>query len=504
MESLYSARSTSIIALRDTYKPASRVTFSHNFAFFICVFGATLGRSFCGYYFNSFLILVAGVDTYMVALLFLITNMWDAVTDPLVGFLSDNYPTRFGRRHPWFWLGLPLLPLCLTGLFLHVEVPTGYYLGLFCALKLATTIWMIPMAALTMDAFSTDEDRNSTIVARGLGLGLSAVVAALGAGQVLTTYQFSGQGYFYAAVGLAALAGLCTGVGVPLLPKESAKAADGITFSMIKDILRMKEFRLLVTLQTMMSVAIGIMSNNLQLYVQYSLNLGAFISGAIAIIACAGMLTAPLCKPLVRRIGKKRGYALACLLTLGSSLWFMLLPRGNLAMFYLFSAWQGVAIGLSGFIGYSMMCDLVDYEHSLSGQAKPAVFFATNNFTDKAGIGVGVAAVNALLASLGFNPAQGMVPDHIDFYYRVVMAGSLAGISLIALALLPFYPIDAAFSERVREELALSGRRSSLGASESSFLSANFKTDGINRAYSTLADRDSVDLDGSGSVFTEQ
>jgi oligogalacturonide transporter len=41
----------------------------------------------------------------------LISKIWDAVSDPLMGVLSDNTRTRFGRRIPYFMAGVPLIIL---------------------------------------------------------------------------------------------------------------------------------------------------------------------------------------------------------------------------------------------------------------------------------------------------------------------------------------------------------------------------------------------------------
>ena len=52
-----------------------------------------------------------GLGLGAVGLIFMLSRVWDAVTDPLVGVLSDRSRSRFGRRKPWIAAGAPLFAL---------------------------------------------------------------------------------------------------------------------------------------------------------------------------------------------------------------------------------------------------------------------------------------------------------------------------------------------------------------------------------------------------------
>jgi len=75
-----------------------------------------LGDIFQGGFFNIvnffygiFLTDIVGINPIWAANVFLAGRIWDAVTDPLMGIITDNTRTRFGRRRPYFLIGAPIV-----------------------------------------------------------------------------------------------------------------------------------------------------------------------------------------------------------------------------------------------------------------------------------------------------------------------------------------------------------------------------------------------------------
>mgnify|MGYP005995006263 FL=1 len=53
------------------------------------------------YFLLTFYSIVLGVDAPLVGLALLIALVVDSISDPIVGYLSDNTTSKWGRRHPW-------------------------------------------------------------------------------------------------------------------------------------------------------------------------------------------------------------------------------------------------------------------------------------------------------------------------------------------------------------------------------------------------------------------
>ena len=162
---------------------------------------------------------VLGVDAYLCGIVFFVASAVDAVTDPLVGSLSDNFRSRWGRRHP-FMLG-SVLPLGL-GFYLLYAPPGGmsetfyfwWFLATMVLLRVGKTFFAVPHDALGAEL--TDDYHERTSI-----LGLNSVVGMIG-GVLLAAFVFlilfpSTEGYEngllnpdgYPAMALAGTAFIC-------------------------------------------------------------------------------------------------------------------------------------------------------------------------------------------------------------------------------------------------------------------------------------------------------
>ncbi|NIP69704.1 MAG: MFS transporter, partial [Planctomycetales bacterium] len=87
----------------------------------------------------------AGLDLATVGTVFMVARLWDALTDPTIGALSDRLRTPWGRRRPLMLLGLPLV-LGATWFLLNppVEVSFGYLLTWVFLFYVFWTLVFIP------------------------------------------------------------------------------------------------------------------------------------------------------------------------------------------------------------------------------------------------------------------------------------------------------------------------------------------------------------------------
>ena len=102
-----------------------------------------------------------GVPLSSIAMVLLISRFFDAISDPVIGYLSDKYHDRYGSRKPLIVLGGILF--ILSSWFLYVppsNVSEFYFLGWFLAFYLAYTLFEIPHLAWGGELVDTAEDKN--------------------------------------------------------------------------------------------------------------------------------------------------------------------------------------------------------------------------------------------------------------------------------------------------------------------------------------------------------
>ncbi|MCH8258214.1 MAG: MFS transporter, partial [Proteobacteria bacterium] len=114
---------------------------------------------------------VLGLPGYLASLALALAMLWDAVSDLLLGHWSDKTSSRLGRRHPFMYAALFLLPISFYGLFnpfieLNEDNTFIYILVLAILIRTGTTLFEVPSTALLPDLESDYDRRNKWLALR--------------------------------------------------------------------------------------------------------------------------------------------------------------------------------------------------------------------------------------------------------------------------------------------------------------------------------------------------
>ena len=115
-----------------------------------------------------------GVALTAIAVVLLIGRLFDAISDPLIGYLSDRYRARSGTRKPFIFAGGISLAICSYFLFIPSgSVSIAYFAGWSLAFYLAATIYNIPLMAWASEMTTDPKDRTLlfTLLSGGMQVG---------------------------------------------------------------------------------------------------------------------------------------------------------------------------------------------------------------------------------------------------------------------------------------------------------------------------------------------
>ena len=409
-------------------------------------------------YFMKFATDVLAIPAATIGAILLVSRAWDAVADPVAGYLSDRTRTRLGRRRPWLFAGA--LPLAL-GFVLAWSPPaslTGSALVVWTgltALLLFTglTICRMPHEALGAELSRDYHERNRVFgVKRALfGVGTLAVFAALA--------QLGEASDPRASVGwLAGGAGAGTAlllVLTALLVREPpAHLGRGALrpLAAVRDVLANPHARRLIAVSFLQQVATGTVTTAAAYHTQYVLGDPGAFPLLLGCFFVASLVSIPLWLRIGRRVDKKP-LLVGSMIAVGAILGAMFaVGEGDHVLLFSLAAAGGVAAGGLDVIMPSLQADVIDWDELRTGERKEGVYFAAWHLAEKMALGVAAAVTGVALAGSGFVPNQGQGETAL-FAMRVLLSlFPLACYSAGALLFVRF-GLDRAAHARVLREL---------------------------------------------------
>jgi Na+/melibiose symporter-like transporter len=423
--------------------------------------------------FSYFLLLyynqVLGLPAQWVGAAIMLALVFDALSDPVIGYASDNLHSRWGRRHPFMYASV--LPVAISYYLLwnppeglQGEALFGYLVALAILVRTFITLYEIPSSSLVAELTENYDERTSMLSYRfffGWWGGLSMAVIAYALLLRPTAEYPIGQlnpagwrsfGVVAAAIMIVAI--LVSSIGthrhIPHLKRPPPKRSLGLRGTALElvETLSNRSFLALFGSGMFTAMAAGL-TTSLNIYfntyfweLQASqiavLALGPFLSAVIALVA------APV---LSKRIGKKRAAVLISLAAaVGSPLPIVgrligLMPvNGSPALIptlFVFGVVEVALIIIASILISSMVADTVEDSELNTGRRSEGVFFAARSFIMKSVHGVGVMTATLVLAAIQF--PQGAQPGAVDF--DVIRRLGL----VYAPAILFFYMISIAF-----------------------------------------------------------
>jgi GPH family glycoside/pentoside/hexuronide:cation symporter len=413
-----------------------------------------------------------GMHPFRVGNVLMAARLWDAFTDPVMGWLSDNTKSRWGRRRPYLLLGAILTAIAYA---LILDVPKGlsqnslyaYFLLGSLGLYTCVTILQVSYNSLGFELSHDYHERTNIFAYRSFFQQISNIV--LGYLFYLCTLDYFAdtmEGAKYVGMGLGLV------IFLFMLPTvfftreghaaEAEKQEKIPIIWAIKTTLKTKPFLILCGL-TFVTIFGGNFNLAMGPYVniyhvaQGDVKFGAEIQGHATMI---GVLTAfvaiPLLTWLASRIGKVRtlGIAIGSLLVGSILKWFCYTP----AMPYLQLVVQPfLRIGEMGFwlIITSMKADICDWDEWKTGFRREGMYGAATGWFQKVAQATTFALGQGyILAIIGFDATLGANQDpEVMFWMRFLFSALPATLAIGGLILLRSYEIDEEKAMEIKADL---------------------------------------------------
>ncbi|SHI21407.1 MFS transporter [Ferrimonas marina] len=333
----------------------------------------------------------------------LVARVFDGITDPLIGWLSD----RSGRRKPWMLLGVGVILLGLWPLYQPgTEAGMGHLLGWYLLVTLGWTLVEIPHSAMGAELSSDYHERSRVVLWRQLLGFVGGLLFMATPMLVLGHHGFTPEAFRI----LAWVIGLALPLFLLLLwwgvaePRTHTVRRPGVK-DLYRVLLQLPLLRYFLLTQVLFGLATGAVASLFVIYANFYLGHGDAIAKIAMPMTLAMALGLPLWLWVLRRVEKHRAWTLSGIGIISCLLAISTLQPGpaSLAPMIVLMALFGLFLGLSSLVLPSLLADLVDYDRWRTGEDRAAILFAFQALVTKLCQGVGGAIALAIPAALGFS-----------------------------------------------------------------------------------------------------
>jgi Na+/melibiose symporter-like transporter len=335
----------------------------------------------------------------------LVARLFDGITDPLIGFLSD----RSGRRKPWMAAGAVVV--AGGAWFLYNPGPQdglGHLLAWYLLVTLGWTLVEIPHTAMAAELSADYHERSRIALWRQLlgflgGILFMASPLLIGSGAT----AFTPETFRAIAIFLMLALPLTVTLMIWRVPEPARRAPTHRLrlrdlWLAIRNTPPLQYF--LVT-QVLFGLATGAVASLFVIYASQYLGLGDRIPHIAMPMTLAMAAGLPVWLYVLRRVDKHRAWSMAAI---GLMATLLLIPAlepgpGALAPMMMIMSVHGFFLGLSSIALPSLLADIVDYDIWRNGKDRAAIFFAFQALVTKLNQGIGGAIALAIPTLFGFS-----------------------------------------------------------------------------------------------------
>jgi GPH family glycoside/pentoside/hexuronide:cation symporter len=402
-----------------------------------------------------------GISASLAGTALLIGKLWDAVIDPVIGYLSDRTRTRMGRRRPWLLFAALPFAIAFAQMFRnpHLSTPTALFLWTalsFMALSTAYPCANIPYNSLLPDLTRDFNERTSvtgyktvfavagTLIGAGAALPLIGLFPSKDAG-------YFGMGVIFAVLIIISVLSPFFTVKEPPLPTTVPK--EGI-FSSYRDAFGNKPFVLILVVWMLNTIGVGVVMATMIYYFKYIYLNEQLITPILLVLVITAVLFVPITVRLSEKIGKRETYIIGMSIAAVSIILFSLLGHiigvvySGVIIFF-----AGIGFSTHYVLPWSIVPDTIEYDYSRYGVRREGIFYGLWIFVIKVGGALSGFIVGLVLDSFGYVP--NLPQTELSLLGIRLLVGPLTAVFFIAANIvLWFYPINRKEYDRIMARIS--------------------------------------------------
>lgn len=436
-----------------------------------------LAENAINFYLLFFYTKIVQLDPGLVGVAMMAGRLWDAVTDPVMGYITDQTRARVGRRRVYMILGAVPFGLMIFLLWnpfpgIRGDVAFPYLLVVFLAYSTSVTVIQVPYLTLGGE-LSTDYHERSSIIGFRQIFWVVAILVGAGATPVLvkaigqTPYKdpasyagWRGMALVYGAIaaGLMLTAGLGSRERVRPGPREARSFFQAVPHVLRATIRTLGNRQFLVIAATFLITQIAFVMTTSILPFLMTDWMGLPESYMTTVMVCLLLTTLPFLGIWVRisrGLGKRAAY-MCGLFTMGfmalQSFW-MVHPAHWLGWLFIYPVFFGIGLAAHMVFPWAIVPDIIDADELERGERRDGSFFGAMTFLGKTSSATSLLIAGLLLDAVGYQEGLETQSDATLLGLRLIYGLIPAAAFLAAMAMMSRLRITEDEAHRIRRQL---------------------------------------------------
>ncbi len=362
----------------------------------------------------SFMVRQLEIPAAIAGIVLLIPRLWDVITDPFCGSLSDRTFTRWGARRPWMLAGSFTLPIAFIFLFTVPELSASaliwYILFIYILCTTTFTIYQVPYIAMPAEMTENYHERTTIMSWRIAFMTLGILVGGAAAPELVSAGGGGREGY--------ALMGLVVGailfmfmfgsfIGTKNVPLVKPIVSSTPFREQFKAAFGNKPFFVLLAAYFIQVLGVGVMLAGVDFFSANILGDPGQTSILFVCLIGPALITMPFWARVGKKVGKLNGYKICIVLFAIGGLLLMFSNPESLWQVYLFVFVMGTGYAGTQLFPFAMLPDTISADTIKTGLRRPGAFTGVWMAGDKGGFAVGPAIFAAVLAVTGYIETEG-------------------------------------------------------------------------------------------------
>lgn len=368
-------------------------------------------------YFPAFMSTVLGKNTEIAGYLLMLSKLYDAFADVVIGMMSDRTRSRWGRRRPYLLVGALVSAISFLMIFSPPQIGQDHIaIYMFIALVIYSTgysLFNVPYMAMPSEMTGSKYQRSRLLSFRTVFVSIGQTLAMAGTAFLIDIGGGDERGYMIMGWTMALIilsAMVISFFGTSKAPHiEVSEEKPTLTLESLKLMWANKPFMLIVGAKIFQFLAFASMATTSLLFKLNVLLVGYTGQMQLALAQnIASAISMPFWLWMERQMGKRNAYMVGLFtMAIGSLSW--LVADDTITVFGI--VWRGALAGWGAggmiLLSISMFADTLAHDREVTGLRREGLLSSVIAVVEKTTFALGVAAVGIYLSWANYVPTTG-------------------------------------------------------------------------------------------------